>query len=267
MQKKKLGLALGSGAWRGLVHIGVLKSLEENKIKIDYIAGSSVGAIIGGLYSYFGKVSEVEKIVKSLKFSDMIKVLWDKPLHRGEGVISGEKYDSFFRNIVGDVRIEELKIPFAAVCADLKKGELVRLKKGDLVKAMRASSAIPVVFKPVKRAGRTLVDGGAITPVPVEPCRQMGAEIVAGVSLYGGVFPVQRDRKPMTRFEMAKVSRFLPLKTLADHDLEKADVVVEPKIEGEDYGLFANFVKNKQVIDSGKMAMDEKISELKQLLG
>jgi len=182
MQKKKLGLALGSGAWRGLVHIGVLKSLEENKIRVDYISGSSIGAIVGGLYAYFGKAIEVEKIVKSLKFRDMVKILWDKPLHRGEGVISGEKFDSFFRNIVGDVKIEELKLPFAAMCADLKRAESVGLKRGDLVEAMRASSAIPVVFRPVKKARRTLVDGGAITPVPVEICRQMGAEIVAGVS-------------------------------------------------------------------------------------
>jgi len=267
MQKKKLGLALGSGAWRGLVHIGVLRSLEENNIKIDYIAGSSVGAIIGGLYCYFGKVDKVEKIVESLKFKDMIKVLWDKPLKKGEGVISGEKYDQFFRNIVGNIKIEELKIPFVAVCADLKKGKLIKLKRGDLVKAIRASSAIPVVFRPVKRAGRTLVDGGAITPVPVEICRQMGADIVVGVSLYGGVFPVKKNKEIMTRFEMAKVARFLPLKALADHDLEKADIKVEPKIEGEDYGLFANFIKNKKVIDCGRKAMDEKVEELKLLLG
>jgi len=267
MQKKKLGLALGSGAWRGLVHIGVLKSLEENKIRVDYISGSSIGAIVGGLYAYFGKAIEVEKIVKSLKFRDMVKILWDKPLHRGEGVISGEKFDSFFRNIVGDVKIEELKLPFAAMCADLKRAESVGLKRGDLVEAMRASSAIPVVFRPVKKARRTLVDGGAITPVPVEICRQMGAEIVAGVSLYGGIFPIRKTNKPMTRFEMAKISRFLPLKALADNDLEKADIGIEPRIEGEDYGLFANFIKNKKVIDCGKRAMDEKIEELKQLLG
>jgi NTE family protein len=267
MQKKKLGLALGSGAWRGLVHIGVLKSLEENKIKIDCMAGSSVGAIMGGLYAYFGKANRVENIVKSLKFLDMAKVLWDKPLKKGEGVICGEKYEEFFRKIVGDVNIEDLKIPYVAVCADLKTGKLVNLKRGSLARAMRASSAIPVVFRPIKMAGKTLVDGGAITPVPVDPCRKMGGEVVLGVSLYGGVFPIKRKKRTMTRFEMAKVSRFLPLKRLADYDLEKADIKIEPIIEGEDYGLFANFVRNKKVIDCGKKAMDAKIGELKNILG
>ena len=265
MQKKKLGLALGSGAWRGLVHIGVLQGLEENGIEIEAIAGSSVGALIGGLWAYFGQSSKVEAIVKSLKFKDMFGVIWDRPLAKG-AMIEGRKYDQFLRKIVGDVKIEELRVPFVAVCADMETGKLVEIRKGDLVKAIRASSAIPVVFRPVKIDGQMLVDGGAIRPVPVENCKKMGVEVVIGVSLYGGVFPVKKDIGQLTKFEMAKVARFLPLKSLADHDLTKAEIAIEPKIVGEDYGFLANFVKNKQVIDCGRTAVEDKIKIIKQKL-
>ncbi len=263
---KKLGLALGCGGWRGLVHAGVIKSLEKNHIKIDYLAGSSIGAIIGGLYAVTGKIETVEEIIGSIGYKNIFRVVWDKPLRKKNGLIDGQEMDKFFRKIVGDIKIEDLKIPFRAVCADLYSGKLVAIDKVYLVLAMRASAAIPVLLKAVEWEGKTLIDGGAISPVPCQVCKDMGADVVAGVSLYGGIFPIKKKGR-LTKLGMAKMARFLPLKTLADHDLMKADVIIEPKIEGEDYGLLANLVRNKGVMDCGVKETDKKIEEIKALLG
>lgn len=265
MTRKKLGLALGCGGWRGLVHVGVLKSLEEHGIKIDVICGSSTGAMIGGLYATTMSALKTEEVMRSIKYKDLFKVMWDVKLRKSNGVIKGNKVDEFFRSFVGDKKIEDLQIKFGAVCTDLYKAETVVIKKGDLVTAIRASSAIPVVFQPVEIKGKLLVDGGATEPVPVAECRKMGADIVIGVSLYGGVFPIT-DRKMKNQIDVAKVSRFMPLRALARCNLKEADVALEPKIWGEDYGLLANFVKNKEAIDCGKKAMDRKIEEIRQKL-
>ena len=263
---RKLGLALGCGGWRGLVHAGVIKSLEEKQIKIDYIAGSSIGSIVGGLYAVTGKIKVVEDIIGSVGYKTLFRVLWDRPFGKKNGLVDGVKMDKFFRDIVGNVNIEDLKIPFGAVCADIFSGKLVVINKGDLVTAIRASCAIPIIFKAVEMENTTLIDGGAISPVPCQVCKDMGANVVVGVSLYGGIFPIKKRGK-LTKIRMAKLARFLPLKTLADNDLKGADVVIEPKIEGEDYGLLANLVRNKGVMKCGVKETNKKIEEIKRLLG
>jgi NTE family protein len=162
---KKIGLALGCGGARGLAHIGVIKTLVKNNIPIDYIAGSSIGALIGSLYAATLDILQVEKWFLELTYKDLIKVLLDPSLH--SGLIKGEKFINFLQSKIGVRKIEELKIPFRAVATDLFTGKAVVFKKGDLGLAIRSSCAVPFLFSPVISGDKCLVDGGISMPVPV----------------------------------------------------------------------------------------------------
>lgn len=120
MKQKKFGLALGSGGWRGLAHIGVIKSLSKNNIPIDFIAGSSIGSIIGGLYAINQDIKEVENIINSLKFKNIFKSVFKNPLDRHQDL--NGRFDHFFKKIIGNIQIEDLKIPYTAVASNLFTG-------------------------------------------------------------------------------------------------------------------------------------------------
>jgi NTE family protein len=265
MSHKKFGLALGSGSWRGLAHIGVLKSLTQNDIPIDYISGSSIGAIVGGLYAALGDVNEIEKITHSLSFRTVLKTLFPRPTRHL--TTFDNHFDQFFKKIVGDVQIEDLKIPFSAVVSNLLTGELTVLDHGSLITAMKASSAIPLFFKPVKIGDDYFFDGGMISPVPVQTVRKMGADVVLGVSLYGGIFPINlKKKRRLTRIRAGELSRFLSLKKLSDIDLSCADIPLELKIPHDDYSFFARFSNNREAIESGLLSTETVISQIKQKL-
>jgi NTE family protein len=176
-----VGLALGSGAARGLAHIGVLKYLEDTGVKIGWIAGSSIGALVGAAYAAGISSYEMTQIIEHLDWKFMVKHF--SPTFATRGMVSGHSLTSFFHSLFGDVKIEDLKIPFRAIATDIHTGERVVISKGSLVDAVRASISIPVIFQPTKIRQRTLVDGGLVDPVPVEVVRQMGATIVIAVSV------------------------------------------------------------------------------------
>jgi len=181
LKRPKIGLALGSGGSRGLAHIGVIKALEENNIPIDFVAGSSIGTMVGGFYAAGLSIKEIEKIALSTTWRRVFSVLFDP--HLKQGLIGGEKLKTFIEDYINGKKFEDCKIPFVAVATDLKTGEVVVLNKGEMAQAIRASVSIPLVFKPVKINGRILADGGLSAPVPVEIARNMGADIVIAVNL------------------------------------------------------------------------------------
>ncbi len=163
MGKKKIGLALGGGGARGLAHIGVLKVLEENNIHIDYISGTSMGAIIGAMYSSQPNIKKIEKEVLELDW----KSLFDYSIPT-RGLIKGEKIEKFLREKLGNLEFKDLKIPLLITAFDLLEKREVVFSKGDLVKAIRASISIPGFFVPVTNNGRILVDGGLVDSIPTE---------------------------------------------------------------------------------------------------
>lgn len=179
-QKKKLGLALSGGAARGWAHVGVLQALSEAGIKIDFLAGTSIGALIGAFF-VTGNLPVLREMAKSfnkrkaLRFFDFA---WSK-----EGFMGGRQVIKFIRSYCGDVALEDLPIPFAVVAVDLRTGEETVLRQGSLVEAVRASIAIPGLFAPVHREGSILIDGSMANPLPVKPVRDAGAEWVIGVDL------------------------------------------------------------------------------------
>jgi len=268
MEKRKtLGLALGSGGWRGLAHLGVIKELNQNNIPIDYIAGCSAGSLIGGLYSYFEDTGKMEKIINSLSYRSLYKILLEPERH--SGLIKGKKFTEFLESYIGDTKIENLNIKFTAVCADLFNAKAVELKKGKLSTAIRASASIPLIFKPVRRDGRYLIDGAAVNPIPVRAVRNMGADIVVAVNLYNNIFPFKMEylKKPrITPLAVSRIGYQMVLYNLALQDLKEADLVVNPKIWEGHFGIFKKFVNNKSTIIDGQKAARKIIPELKKLL-
>jgi NTE family protein len=259
---QKLGLALGSGAWMGLAHIGVIKSLCQHDIPISFISGSSIGAIIGGLYAATNDIYEIEKIAKSLSFKSVVKPIFQKSSDRRFSM--NNKFDQFFKNIIGDVQIEDLKIPYSAVASNLLTGESLTFTKGSLITAMKASSAVPLVFNPVKIGSDYFFDGGMTHPIPVDVVKQMGADIVMGVNLYNGIFPVElSSHQKMSRLKAFKISRYIWLQKLAQFDLKSADISLNLNIPNDDYGIFAKFFNNQKVIDYGQSTTDNIISKIK----
>lgn len=180
---KNISLALGSGGARGLAHIGVIHWLEEHPdLRIHSIAGSSMGALIGGIYAA-GKLDIYEEWVTALSKRDVFRLL--DFAYSWSGIFSGERLMQKLRDMLGEVDIEDLPVSFTAVATDIEKRREVWLSDGPLFEAIRASIAIPTVFTPVQRDNRVLVDGGVVNPVPVAPTLRDDADISIAVSLSG----------------------------------------------------------------------------------
>jgi NTE family protein len=178
--RPRVALVLGGGAARGFAHVGVIRALEQEKIPIDLIVGTSVGSLIGALYAYDINSFELEWTAFSLEKDDLLDYAL---LSAGMGPIKGERLEAFVNKKIPAVNIESLKIPFAAVATDLNRGTRVVLDHGPLARAIRASCAIPGVFQPVEHQNRLLVDGGTVDNLPVAVAREKGADIVIAVDI------------------------------------------------------------------------------------
>jgi NTE family protein len=181
-QHKTVSLVLGSGGARGLAHIGVIKWLEQNGYVIRSIAGSSMGALIGGIYAT-GKLDIYANWVRALRKRDVMRLL-DFAYSRA-GLFSGDRIIRKLRDMLGDTRIEDLPLSFTAVATDLDASREIWLTRGSLFDAIRASIAIPTVFTPVTYQGHVLVDGGLLNPVPVAPTLKDVTDLTVAVSLSG----------------------------------------------------------------------------------
>lgn len=174
--KFKVGLALSGGGTKGLADIGVFRAFEEEHIRFDCVAGTSAGSIFGSLYAAgvsWQTMLEEAKKVRKRDIINSIFVLGSDSLNVGRVV----------RNVIGDIDIEDLKLPFAAVAVDIVNGIEVVLDSGSVATAVSASSTVPAIFKPVRYGDYTLVDGGLLNNMPADVCRLMGAEVVIGVDL------------------------------------------------------------------------------------
>jgi NTE family protein len=205
-KKKRLfagtvGLALGSGSARGWAHIGVIRALTEAGIHVDYIAGTSIGSLVGAVYAS-GGIGTLEDVVLQFDWKQIAYFL-DVVLPKS-GLIDGKRVSAFIRSHVKGINIEELPIPFCAVATDLGTGNEVILKQGDIIEAVRASISVPGIFTPVKKNGTILVDGGLVNPVPVSVARQMGADFVIAVDLNHNIVGRKESKisTPDSNFEL-----------------------------------------------------------------
>ncbi len=193
-QRPRVGLALGAGAARGWAHIGVIHRLAEAGIDVDIIAGTSIGALVGGCY-VAGKLDPLEDFARKLtrrRIFSLLDFSW-----RGGGLIAGDRLQRMLNEQLGDTLIEDLDRPFICIGTELLTGHEIWLQKGRLVDAIRASYALPGVFKPIHFAQQWLIDGAVVNPIPVSACRAAGARLVIAVNVnadaFGGTVIQQPD--------------------------------------------------------------------------
>jgi NTE family protein len=178
--ERGIGLALGSGGARGLAHIGVVTELAHHGIPIQAIAGTSSGALVGAMYAA-GQIENFERHMRGFQWSDVL-ALFD-PVWPRAGLISGARLLDTLAGPLGDWRIEDLPIPYAAVCVDLVTGEEVWIRSGRVIDAIRASVSVPGIFVPYCDGRRVLVDGALRNPVPVSALRALGCDVTVAVNL------------------------------------------------------------------------------------
>jgi len=180
-KRPAVGLALGSGGARGSAHTGVLRVLEREGVEISMIAGSSIGALVGATYAAGIPTDQVEREWLQTDGARLLRTFL--PTFPRAGLSSGNELRRYLFDLLGERKIEDLPIPYAAVTCDIDTGETVILDRGSLVDAVRASTAIPGVFHPLRHGERLLVDGGLVDPVPIATCRDLGADIVVAVDI------------------------------------------------------------------------------------
>ncbi len=266
---KKVGLVLGSGAARGMAHIGVLDVLEREGIAIDMIAGTSAGAAVGALYAQGKTANEIINIALELERKRLARFI-DPSLPRS-GFIKGKKIKDLIASFIGgDIKFSDLKIPFACVAADIDTGEEVVIDRGSVPEAVRASISLPALFAVVKRSGRYLVDGGLVNPVPVSVLRRMGADLIIAVN----VIPEVSDRahhrgnekksgKEPNIIHVLMQSLFINAYSLVMSSMEGADVVIEPHVNHIGAG---DFHQAQECIRLGRLAARSAMPEIKRAI-
>jgi len=287
--KKKVGLALGGGAARGLAHIGVLQALEEAEVPVDLITGTSMGAIIGAMYAAKPEVAPLhDKMLEYLKSDVFRKARLDFVVERkdkvdGEGIffrfsqlarkkifftlamamvsfVSQETRDKSFEYLLPDIDVEDTKLPFAAIALDLISGNEVVIRNGPLRTAISATSALPGILPPVEFRGMQLVDGGWIDAVPVAPAKEMGADIVIAIDVGCDLGdPGESGSGLDIVFRADAAAR----NALSNLQLQQADLVICPSVG---INHWADFSRADEIIAKGRYATLERLSEIKALL-
>jgi len=267
--RKRVGLALSSGAARGLAHVGVLAVLERRGIPIDMIAGTSIGAIVGAFYAAGKDISEIKKAVTALNWRQMLS-LADFTIPT-KGFIKGKKMTGWLKSVIGDADFKDLKMPFACVATDIETGAEVVMKQGSVVAAVRASASMPVIFNPSRLGGRYLVDGGLVNPIPVRILREMGAELVIAVS----VVPYLSDRlkppdaagatRPKEPNILGVLIRMMYIVgyQAALGGLREADIIIAPDVA---HIRPDNFNRARECILQGERAAQRAIPEIERHL-
>lgn len=252
--RPKVGLALGSGGVRGYAHIGVLKVLEEYKIPIDYVAGSSMGSIVGVLYANRINLDHLARLAAYLKG----KHLFDYSVPR-LGFIKGERIREMIRLLTHRKKLEELEIPISVVATDLTHGERYVFREGPADEAVRASIAIPGVFEPVEMGDKVLVDGGVVERVPVVTAREMGADLVIGVDVSHRI----KNRRAKSIFDVMLQTIDIMDREIFVSKASDADLLIRPNVGEFD---ITSFERVEEIIREGERAAREKVKEMEALI-
>ena len=287
--KKKVGLALGGGAARGLAHIGVLQAFEETEIQIDIITGTSMGAIIGAMYANNPDLKLLNQQMSDYLQSDIFKkarldfAVERKNEPEGEGLfyrfsqlarkkiffavamtmisfVSQETRDKSLGFLLPDTNIEETKLPFATVALDLVSGREIVLKSGSMLKAIAATCALPGILPPVDYDGMKLVDGGWINAIPVNPAKELGADIIIAVDV-GSDFSTNEQLD--SGLDVVLRADTATRNALADLQLKQANMVICPAVG---INHWADFSRADEIIAKGREATLKRMPEIKKML-
>jgi len=247
----RIGLALGGGAARGFAHIGVIQVLEENGIQPDLVVGTSAGSLVAALYASGKGGTSLAQLADGM--DETVFTDWSFP---GRGLLRGEALAKYVRDNTAGRTIEQMHLPLGIVATDLDSGQAILFQRGDPGTAVRASSAVPAVFLPVRIGLREYVDGGLVSPVPVRFARQMGAELIIAVDISAAPEGnATGDPMRMLLQTFAIMGR-----SINNFELREADVVLRPKLPGVSG---ADFASRKHSIQAGRDAAQAQLAELK----
>jgi NTE family protein len=254
VRRPRVGLALGGGFARGIAHIGVLKVFEENKIPIDYIAGTSVGALIAAAYACGSPTSEMQKHAAATQFKDFGRwtLSW-------LGLASNERLEDYLERFCAVTNFQELKTPLAIAATDLGSGKSVYFTRGEIAPPLRASCAYPGLFLPVEHEGKILVDGFLTAPVPVEALKQMGAEFIIAVYLDPGT----PSEPPKHVADVISRSFTIMQRSANQQWRERADVIIEPDVTQY---VWDNFAKTPELMAAGEAAARAALPKIRAAL-
>lgn len=252
----RLGLALGGGAARGFAHVGVIQVLEEAGLRPSHVAGTSAGSLVAAMYASGKTPVELVRVAESMQEAEITD--WMLPI-LNRGALRGEALAKYVNTQVGGKTMEQMQIPLGIVATDLGNGQAITFRRGNTGAAVRASSAVPAVFQPVRLGDREYVDGGLVSPVPVRQTREMGANFVIAVDIssdpegnpYGDTFQIL-----MQTFAIMG-------KSINNLALKEADVVIRPALSGV---KSADFSARLRAIEAGRVAMRAALPALKSRL-
>jgi NTE family protein len=252
--RPKIGLALGGGFARGLAHVGVLRVLERHQIPVDFVAGTSVGALIAATYAGGTSLDEMERRGAETRFRDFGRWTLSRM-----GMASNERLEYFLRRFTPIREFRQMKIPLSIVATDIVSGESVYFTEGDIGVAIRASCAYPGLFLPVEDKGHILVDGFLTESVPAEAARKLGAQIVIGVHLEPGLL----DTRPRNTIEV--ISRSFSIIQAASSQPWRSivDVLIEPDVH---HVHWDEFVKTPQLVAAGEEATRRALPKIQAAL-
>jgi NTE family protein len=248
----KIGLALGGGAARGFAHIGVIQVLEEAGIRPAVVAGTSAGSMVAALYASGKTGAQLQQLAETMDeatFTD-----WTLPIFN-RGILRGDALAKYVHAQVKGRLIEEMPLPLGILATDLNSGQGVLFQRGDTATAVRASSAVPAIFQPVRIAGREYVDGGLVSPVPVRYVRQMGAELVIAVDISSA--PEANPAGDTLQILMQTFT--IMCKSINGLELRDAEIVVRPALNGMSG---ADFGSRRRAIQAGRVAMQQLLPHL-----
>lgn len=252
----RIGLALGGGAARGFAHIGVIQVLEEAGIHPSLVVGTSAGSLVAALYANGKSGAELQRIAETMEeatFAD-----WTLPIF-SRGMLRGAALARYVSAQVDGRPIESMALPLGIVATDLNSGLGVLFRRGDTATAVRASSAVPALFQPVKISGREYVDGGLVSPVPVRYAHQMGADLIVAVDISNAP-----EGNPASDTLQILMQTFAIMgKSINDFELKEADVVVRPALLGVGS---ADFGSRRRSIAAGRVAMQAMLPRLKAVI-
>lgn len=252
----RIGLALGGGAARGFAHVGVIQVLEEAGIRPDLVVGTSAGSLVAAFYASGKTGAQLQHIAETMEeatFAD-----WTLPIF-SRGILRGEALARYVSAQVNGRLIEQMAMPLGIVATDLNSGQGVMFQRGDTATAVRASSAVPALFQPVRISGRDYVDGGLVSPVPVRYARQMGAELIVAVDISSA--PEANAAGDSLQILLQTFS--IMGKSINTFELRDAEVVVRPELNGT---ASADFTSRQRSIDAGRAAMSRLLPQLRAII-
>lgn len=247
---RKIGIALGGGAAKGIAHIGVLKAMEENGLNIEYISGTSIGALVASYYAFGKSIDTLEEISADMSFTSLIGFTLQK-----KGIFSTKSIKQMIERDIGEVYIEQANIPLAICATDIATGEQITLTEGKLSDAVCASMAVPGVFIPVEIHGRTLVDGGITENVPVSILDKMGAGITIAVNLNG--CPHYQEPKDLVAIMGNAIDIAIDLRT--KEQISKADLVLSMDLAH--FSRLGDEKEFQELMKLGYEGMSKKLSQ------